>query len=55
MTSKMKHKSMWPIKVSKEASGPQELHPHIPFGLKNCFKIKNKKNVSERNLEFFSL
>ena len=39
MTSKIKHKSMWAILVSKDVSGPQELHPLIRFGLRNWYKI----------------
>jgi hypothetical protein len=29
---------IWLIWVSKEASGPQLLHPLIRFGIKNIFK-----------------
>ena len=34
---KICHKSIWPILVSKEASGPQGSHLLIHFWLKNCF------------------
>ena len=37
--------SIWPILVSKEASGPQESHLWVRFWIKNCFKIKKLKNV----------
>ena len=44
---KIWHKSIWPILVSKEASGSQQFHTLIWFWLENCFKInklKIKKN-----------
>ena len=36
--------SIWPILVSKEASGPQQSHLWIRFWLKNCFKIQKLKS-----------
>jgi hypothetical protein len=41
-------KSIWSILVSKEASGPQQLHPVIWFWLNNWFKRKKKKNGSNK-------
>ena len=43
-------KSIWSILVSKWLSGPQQSHPSIRIGLKNCLK-KKIENASE----FFSL
>ena len=38
--------SIWPILVSKEASGPQQSHLVIRFWLKNCVNIKKLKSWS---------
>ena len=43
--------SIWLILVSKEASGPQQSHLWIRFGLKTSFEIQKLKNV----LGIFSL
>ena len=40
---KIWHKSIWPILVSKEASGSQQFHTLIRFWLENCFKINKLK------------
>jgi hypothetical protein len=41
---KIGHRSIWPILVSKEASGPQQSHLCIRFWLNNCFKIQKLKS-----------
>ena len=39
------HRPIWPILVSKEASGSQQSHPLIRFGPNKSFKIKKFTNV----------
>ena len=43
---KICHKSIWPILVSKEASGPQLLQQLVILLLINCFKIVKFKSRS---------
>ena len=48
---KIWHKSIWPILVSKEASGPQQLQQLVILLLINCFKIvKFEKRVSKKKI-----
>jgi hypothetical protein len=49
------HMSIWTILVSKEASGPQHLHPMIWIWLKNVKNMKMKKCVASKTIPFINI
>jgi hypothetical protein len=40
------------VLVAKRPSGPQQSHPIIQCWLKNCLKMKNKKNMRRKKIPY---